>query len=323
LETPGNLAITVRKAQDLSNLILAPIANRLNSDRLLVVPDGLLHQIPFSAIDTPNTQSYTPLLVNAEIVNAPSSSTIAINRDLMGDRPPAPKRLAVLADPVFTPDDPRVTGSGGERNLPVEIQRNLRAFDLRGIPRLPYTRKEAQQLLDLVPDDSEASVFDFQANYPWVTSDRLDRYQFVHFATHGFVNESNPELSGLILSLVDEQGRPQNGFLRLVDIFNLQMSAELVTLSACQTGLGDNVDGEGVIGLTRGLMYAGAERTLVSLWNVSDRQTATLMSRFYDGIWQDGLAPAAALRQAQLSMWEEGDHPYFWAAFGLQGEWQG
>ncbi len=162
----------------------------------------------------------------------------------------------------------------------IELQRALRDFKLRGISRLPHSRTEADRLLALA-DGGETSVFDFDANYSWVTSDRSSRYQFVHFATHGFANEENPELSGLVLSLVDANGQPQNGFLRLGDIFNLQLPAEMVVLSACQTGLGDNVRGEGMAGLTRGLMYAGTERAVLSLWNVSDEKTATLMVRFY------------------------------------------
>ena len=162
----------------------------------------------------------------------------------------------------------------------------------------------------------------FDANREWVMGNNASHYQYVHFATHGFANTTHPELSGLILSLVDEDGTPKNGFLRLTDIFNLDLPAELVVLSACQTALGENVGGEGVVGLTRGLMYAGAERTVLSLWNVSDEKTADLMVRFYSNIWQGEQTPAAALRQAQLAMWDEGLHPYYWAAFGLQGEWR-
>jgi CHAT domain-containing protein len=128
----------------------------------------------------------------------------------------------------------------------------------------------------------------------------------------------------VVLSLVDEQGKPQNGFLRLQDIFNLNLPAELVVLSACETGLGQDVKGEGLVGLTRGFMYAGSPRVLVSLWSVNDRGTSELMSRFYKKMLQEKLQPAAALRAAQIEMlhnpqWKS---PYYWAAFTLQGEWR-
>ncbi|TAD92120.1 MAG: CHAT domain-containing protein, partial [Oscillatoriales cyanobacterium] len=143
-------------------------------------------------------------------------------------------------------------------------------------------------------------------------------------ATHGLVNSTHPELSGVILSLVDEKGNPLNGFLRLTDIFNLKLAANLVVLSACQTGLGQNIQGEGMVGLTRGFMYAGAQRVVVSLWSVDDEGTATLMSSFYQGMLQKGLTPAAALRAAQLELWkqEKWHSPYYWVAFTLQGEWR-
>jgi CHAT domain-containing protein len=146
----------------------------------------------------------------------------------------------------------------------------------------------------------------------------------VHLATHGILNSKNPELSGVILSLFDEQGTPQNGFLRLHDIFNLNLPAELVVLSACQTGLGKEVKGEGLMGLTRGFMYAGAPRVLVSLWNVDDEGTSELMTRFYKKMLQDGQKPTAALRAAQIEMWQEKQwqSPYYWSAFTLQGEWK-
>jgi len=126
------------------------------------------------------------------------------------------------------------------------------------------------------------------------------------------------------MSLVDEKGNPVNGFLRLTDIFNLKLSAELVVLSACQTGLGQNIQGEGMVGLTRGFMYAGAKRVVVSLWSVDDEGTALLMQRFYQVMLQKGLAPAAALRAAQLEMLQQNKWkaPYYWAAFNLQGEWR-
>lgn len=167
-------------------------------------------------------------------------------------------------------------------------------------------------------------ALDFNANRVTATSSDLGQYRIVHFATHGLLNSEHPELSGIVLSLVDEQGRPQDGFLRLREIYNLNLPAELVVLSACRTGLGKEIKGEGLVGLTRGFMYAGAARVVASLWKVQDDATAELMKRFYLGMLKDGMRPAAALRSAQVEMWKQKRwrSPYYWAAFVLQGEWK-
>jgi CHAT domain-containing protein len=165
---------------------------------------------------------------------------------------------------------------------------------------------------------------DFGASVETATNGALAQYRFVHFATHGLLNSRRPELSGLVLSLVDERGEPVNGFLRLNDIYNLKLNADLVVLSACQTALGRDVRGEGLVGLTRGLMYAGAPRVVASLWKVDDAATAELMRRFYEGVLSKKLRPAEALRAAQLEM-ARGPRfgsPYFWAAFTIQGDWR-
>ena len=155
-------------------------------------------------------------------------------------------------------------------------------------------------------------------------SPELSQYRIVHFATHGLLNDEHPELSGIVLSLVDQTGRPQNGFLRLHDIYNLNLPAELVVLSACDTGLGKDVKGEGLVGLARGFMYAGAARVVASLWKVDDEATAVLMTHFYRLMLEDGKPPAAALRDAQIAIWKQQrwTAPYYWAAFVLQGEWR-
>jgi CHAT domain-containing protein len=153
----------------------------------------------------------------------------------------------------------------------------------------------------------------------------LSQYRIVHFATHGVLNDAHPELSGMVLSLFDNKGTPQDGFLRLNDLFNLKLNADLVVLSACRTALGREVRGEGLIGLARGFMYAGAPRVVVSLWSVNDQATAEEMERFYQGmLGSRHLRPAAALRQAQIEMWkqEKWRAPFLWAAFVLQGEWK-
>ncbi|HSO76364.1 MAG TPA: CHAT domain-containing protein, partial [Blastocatellia bacterium] len=192
------------------------------------------------------------------------------------------------------------------------------------IPRLPFTRQEATRLLALTPKSSSFGAIDFQANRATVLKGDLAQYRYVHFATHGLLDTERPGLSSLVLSMVDAQGNQQDGFLRANEIYNLKLPAELVVLSACQTGLGKEIKGEGLVGLTRGFMYAGAARVVVSLWSVNDKATADLMTRFYEKMLKQGERPAAALRAAQVEMWKQKQwqSPYYWAAFTMQGEWR-
>ena len=191
------------------------------------------------------------------------------------------------------------------------------------IRRLPFTRHEADQILAVAPAGANFKALDFRANRSVATSGELSQYRYVHFATHGYLDTTRAGLSAIVLSMVDEQGNPQDGFLRTHDIYNLKLPAELVVLSACETGLGKEVKGEGIEGLTRGFMYAGARRVIVSLWNVNDKATASLMQRLYNGMLRGNKTPAAALRAAQIEMlrtrqWQS---PYYWGAFVMQGEW--
>ncbi len=151
----------------------------------------------------------------------------------------------------------------------------------------------------------------------------LARYRIVHFATHSRIDTRLPALSGVLLSEVGADGAPRQGLLSLEDIYNLRLGADLVVLSGCETALGREVRGEGLVGLTRGFFQAGATRVVASLWPVQDRATAELMSHFYRAMLRDGQSPAAALREAQLALahdrrWAD---PYYWAGFILLGDW--
>jgi CHAT domain-containing protein len=190
--------------------------------------------------------------------------------------------------------------------------------------RLPFSREEARAVVAQAPRASVLEATDFDASLALATSEQLHEYRILHFATHGFINTARPELSGLALSLVDRGGRSRDGFLRLNTIYNLRLSADLVVLSACQTALGKEVAGEGLVGLTRGFMFAGARAVIASLWQVNDMATAELMKQFYIGLLQQRLPAAAALRHAQLELAKDPrwSAPYFWAGFVLQGDWQ-
>lgn len=339
------------EAATLSEMILGPVAAQLGKKRLLIVADGVLQYIPFAALPTPAAknqarpkaksakpahQSFTPLIIDHEVINIPSATTLAVLRQQFGERKPAPKAVAVLADPVFDKCDPRVTKPAassviGKKNCDPSSEEVARAWrDLRGndalpLGRLKWTGDEAEGITGLVPKKARKLLVGFEANREAATSKELGDYRFVHFATHGFLNSSHPELSGVVLSLVDKTGSEQDGFLRLQDVYNLKLSADLVVLSACETALGAQVNGEGIIGLTRGFMHAGAPRVVATLWQVGDLPSSELMKRFYAGmLGPKKLSAAAALRQAQLSLWREKNRqsPYYWAAFVLQGEYR-
>jgi len=341
-------------AQSLSQTLLAPVAAQLGNKRLVIVADGALQYIPFAMLPEPGVRgqgsgvnekkmAQQPLIVGHEIVSLPSASALAIQRTELAGREPAPKMLAVIADPVFDRTDARFTTPAIETSGKTEPQaiafNNERTLEHLAeesddkasvttrrfvIPRLPFTRKEADQLLALTPKNSSFGAIDFQASRATVLNGDLSQYRYVHFATHGYLDSERPGLSSLVLSMVDAQGNPQDGFLRANDIYNLKLPAELVVLSACQTGLGKEVKGEGLVGLTRGFMYAGAARVVVSLWNVNDKATAELMTKFYEKMLKQGARPAAALRIAQVEMWKQKQwqSPYYWAAFTMQGEWR-
>ncbi|MEP7341027.1 MAG: CHAT domain-containing protein, partial [Acidobacteriota bacterium] len=323
-------------AAELSRMVLGPVADKLGDKRLLIVTDGALQYIPFGALVTKNDQ---PLIVEHEIVHLPSASALAVLRKELAGRQPASKAVAVLADPVLQENDPRIkkaglTGrtpnaksdgsAGSTRDANADLVRSARDAGVASLERLLYTRREAEAIAALTGADTRFKALDFDASKKTAMSPDLGQFRIVHFATHGLLNSQHPELSGIVLSLVDERGQPQDGFLRLHDIFNLKLNAEMVVLSACQTALGKNVKGEGLVGLTRGFMYAGAARVVASLWDVRDEATAELMTRFYRGMLKDNLRPAAALRAAQVSMLKDArwEAPYYWAGFVLQGEWK-
>jgi CHAT domain-containing protein/predicted negative regulator of RcsB-dependent stress response len=313
----------------LSKLLLDPLAGKLNTKRLLIVPDGALQYIPFQVLLDP--ESHAPLIRNHEIVNQPSASTLALVLAKVGARKPASNVVAVLADPVFELNDPRVTRET-TRSLdqPTEmlaVRRALRDVgvtrDGLQIPRLFASGREANEIMALAPVRGSLKAVGFAATRARVFSAELANYRIVHIATHGVINNERPEESGIVLSLVDQQGRSQDGFLRLQDIYSLKLPADLVVLSACSTALGKDVRGEGLIGITRGFMYAGAAGVVASLWKVDDEATAELMKHFYAALFEKGMPPAAALRDAQLelakhSRWQS---PYYWAGFVIQGQY--
>lgn len=279
-----------RPLAELRQLLLDPVAPLLPGKRLLVVADGILQSVPFAALPEPGGGE--PLIARHEIVSLPSVSVLGELRREAAGRRAAPKTLWVLADPDF-------------RNV---------------FEALPHTREEAAEILALAPASGRFAALGREASRAAVLAGRLRDYRFLHFATHGSFAATEPGGGRLVLA----QTGP-NGFLHLADIYELDLRADLVVLSACRSALGREMRGEGMMGMTRGFFYAGALRVLVSLWNVNDRVTAELMRRFYRGMLEEGLSPAAALRAAQdgIRRQDRWRAPYYWAGFTLQGEWRG
>ena len=312
----------------LSKLILGPLTGKLQQKKLLFVADGALQYIPFALLHDPDSRNF--LVAAHEIINAPSASTLAVLQKQAAKRKPAANAVAVLADPVFESDDPRISRNSNYVNgakPATEVRQALRDAGITPdglhIPRLFASATEADGIMAVAPWGSGLKAVGFGANRERVLGSELSAYRIIHFATHGIINNERPELSGIVLSLFDSEGRSQNGFLRLRDIYNLHLPADLVVLSACSTGLGKEVRGEGLIGLTRGFIYAGASGVIASLWKVDDDATAELMTHFYEALFTKGMSPPAALRNAQLALsqnkrWQS---PYYWAGFVIQGQY--
>ena len=306
----------------LSEILLVPIRKRLGSKRLLVVGEGTLQFIPFAALPLTSTLGRSrPLVVDHEIITMPSVSVLAMLQTQQATRQKAPGRLAIIADPVFSLDDPRVAVRLPLGLIPGAFIGTIPTRMMPTYRRLRYSRLEAEAISSLVAPQDRLTALDFAANRKLVLSGVLAGFQIVHFATHGEIDFQHPELSRLVLSLVDSEGRPQDGFLYAHEILGLRLPVELVVLSACKSGLGEEIRGEGVIGLPQAFLYAGATRVVASLWDVDDHATFLLFQSFYQHLFNDDMMPAQALRAAQIEQWEKQTSYSRWAAFTIQGLW--
>ena len=320
----------------LGQMVLGPLAGQLNASRVIVVADGALNYIPFQLLPAPSGNR-EPLVASYEVINAPSASVLGQLRQEKQNRRPSTRVLAAFGDPVFKSNYVQFKNSTSnealaslktdraepEQRAARDIEVDADSFDPSVIQPLIYSKFELKNLRETAGPSS--LVFrGFDASRQVLENTDLSKYAILHFATHGRLNPGNPELSGFFLSMVDRAGQYQDGFIRMQDVYSLHTPVDLVVLSACRTGLGKDVRGEGLIGLTRGFMHAGASSVVASLWKVDDEATAELMKHFYANMLQKGMPPAAALRAAQNTLRQnpQWQSPYFWASFTLQGEFK-
>ncbi len=321
----------------LSEMLLTPVLDQLENQRLIIVAEGALHYIPFevlmvAAAGAGNTsgEAGTALVSQHEIVYLQSASMLKALREAQERTTPSNTNgVAILADPVFDTDDPRV-----QRKKPADNHSATVSSESVGdhnhsdvetqLPRLAWTRHEAKMIVRAAPYGSTKVVTSFRAVKEEVMADDFRRHQILHFATHGIINDGQPDQSAIVLSLVDEDGNSQKGFLQLSDIYKLKLDSDLIVLSACRSALGRHISGEGFVGLTRGFISGGAQNVVASLWKVDDEATAEFMNQFYQALLREQMTPAAALQKAKQSMQShpKWNHPYYWAAFISQGEYQ-
>lgn len=318
-------------ARDLSARLLGEIPkDTLAEKRLVIVPDGALHFVPFGVLQNPATGGvYEPILGEHEIVRLPSVTALRELRPATEASRRARGVVAVFADPVFSSDDPRLTRHQPGPQGGAELKEALRdhpagiAGLAEGFDRLRFSRQEAQAIVDEVGAGSVLLALGTDAIRERLLSAEVQEYPVLHLSTHATVDGSQPRLTAVLLSQWNQEGEPLDGLLTLEDLYNLDLGAELVVLSACQTAGGNLVRGEGLVGMTRGFFFSGARAVIASLWQVDDEATAVLMGWFYHYLASEGLAPAAALMEAQRKMassprWSD---PYFWAGFTFQGDW--
>ena len=310
---------------ELSRELFGQIADKISGKRLIIVPDGKLHYFPAAALPLPNSLDNQPILLTNEIVYEPSAQTLLL-LEKSRRQSIATKNLLVFSDPVFTNDDARFA----PENKPVETAdaaaadkfRFVESLDL--LTRLKASKDESDSITDIV-GASESDVYSgFAANREQLLNVKVEDYKILHFATHGLANEQRPELSGIILSRFDEKGRKLDESFRIHDIYGMNLNADLVVLSACETGLGKEVKGEGLMSLNNAFLQTGAKSVMASLWKVEDGATLALMENFYQKMAEDKFTPSQALRQAQIKLRQNQQYqsPFYWAAFTVQGDFR-
>jgi CHAT domain-containing protein/tetratricopeptide (TPR) repeat protein len=315
-------------AQELAVMILSPVTEHLNKRRIILVADGVLNYVPFQILPSPSSNKL--LVDDAEIINAPSASIFGDLQQEAMNRQPAANLLAAFGDPVFATDyqskdaekNEQLIATAQLRSALRDSNLNNDAFNRQALSRLFYAKHELDSLGE-VAGEKGLIVREYDATRDRFLQTDLTQFAILHLVTHGYFNPKHPQNSGFVLSDIDRDQKQMPGFVGLREIYELRAPVLLVVLSACQTALGENVRGEGVIGMTRGFMHAGASSVVASLWEVDDNATAELMKLFYNNMLKRGMKTGEALRAAQNTIRQrpEWRSPHYWAAFTLQGEY--
>lgn len=308
----------------LAQALLGPVGDLSGYARLIVVPEGALESVPFAALPDVDRKA---LMLGHEVRLLPSAAALGFLKRARSNGHGAFESIAVFVDPVFSRDDPRVSGSHPDPTDPLRapsnqaLFRSTRDLGLQGLRRLGHSRQEGDSIASFFPKAKVFRAVDFQAARATFLRAEWRACDILHVASHSLNNQKHPERSGLVFSLVDPNGRPQPGFVRPTDLESLRIDARLVVLSACTTSSGTEVPGEGTFGLPDAFLRLGAEGVLMTLWRIDDRATAEFMTRFYRALRERSLSPAAALRSAQRSFLEETrwSDPQYWAGFAYIG----
>jgi CHAT domain-containing protein/tetratricopeptide (TPR) repeat protein len=314
------------EAKGLSKALFGQITDRLRKKRLIVVPDGELHYLPVAALPRPDSDE--PFLLTNETIYEPSAQTLAFLTKSQKQPSPTTKNLLIFSDPIFTGDDARLA----PENKPFETdsgeiaraERFRFVESLKNLPRLAASKDEGETIMNIVGASKVDNFSGFSATRENLLNLKTDDYKIIHFATHGLTNEERPELSGIVLSRFDEKGQKLNQFFRIQDIYGMNLNADLVVLSACETGIGKEVKGEGLMSLNNAFLQTGAKSVMASLWKVEDGATLALMKNFYTEMADENLTPSEALRRAQIKLRENPSYrsPFYWAAFTMHGDFR-
>jgi CHAT domain-containing protein/tetratricopeptide (TPR) repeat protein len=314
-----------RRSLQLAHLLL-PAKFEAKVDRLILVPDGDLLSLPFAALEWPTGGTPQYLIQHYDLVYEPSAATAMTLLSRAHTAPPG-ERIAIFADPVYSNADDRVRDAHLARQPLADAEPALRRAsltELAHLPRLPGSRKEAMAIAAIAGADNTSLYMGFDANSSLLGTIDWSPYSVVHFATHAVVDTDHPEFSAIVLSTVKQDGSPVSGVVGLPQIYQWNMPVSLVTLSGCQTAGGHLVPGEGIDGLSRAFLYAGAHSVMGTLWNAEDSSASELMQGFYTRYLHDHLSAPSALRAAQLALVSRGPYraPWYWAGFILEGDWR-
>lgn len=315
------------ESKSLSKKLFGQVAEKFAGKRLIIVPDGELHYFPVAALPLPDDDSENPILLTNETIYEPSAQTLSVLTKIQKPSAASTKNLLVFSDPIFTSDDPRFPTAktvNDEETAKSQNERYRFVESLGKLPRLSASKDESETITKTVGVSLTENFSGFDASREKLLSLKIDQYKILHFATHGYVNEEHPELSGIVMSRYDENGRKLNEFFRIQDIYTLNLNADLVVLSACETGIGKEVRGEGLLSLNNAFLQSGAKTVMASLWKVEDAATLELMKHFYEAMASDKLTPSQALRQAQIRLRANPQYksPFYWAAFTVQGDYR-